>query len=189
MADAGDTAGNAAESLFERLEREQAERKLPPVEQWDPEHEGGIDIRIARDGRWYHEGSPIHREAMVRVFSTILRRDGDDYFLVTPVEKLRIEVDDAPFVAVRLEREGEGREQRLLLTTNTGDHVVVDADHPLQVEDRDGEPAPYVHLRSGLWALVSRNVFYELAELAEQREMGASTRLGVWSGGEFFPLD
>jgi len=181
---------SSVQSLFEQLQREQADKKLPPVEQWTPEREGEIEIRIARDGTWYHEGEPIRREAMVRLFSTILRRDGDDYFLVTPVEKLRIEVEDAPFIGVRLEHTGEGREQQLLVTTNVDDHVVIDAEHRLEVERRaGGEPAPYVRVRGGLWALLSRNVFYELAELAVQGRLDSGPRHGVWSRGTFFPLE
>ena len=177
-----------AESLFQQLQKEQDGKRLPPVHLWNPEHQGEIDMRIARDGTWYYMGTPIQRKPMVRLFSTVLRREGDEYFLVTPAEKLSIQVDDAPFVAVLLEVEGEGRAQNLLVTTNTEDHVFVDAEHPLRVESRDGEPAPYVLVRDTMEALVSRNVFYQLVALAEQRSTNGDTELGVWSAGEFFSL-
>lgn len=176
-----------ADSLFEALLAEQAARRLPPVEQWRPEREGTIDIRIARDGTWYHQGDPIRREAMVRLFASILRREDERYFLVTPVEKLAIVVEDAPLQAVRLECEGEGETQRLLLTTNTGDHVLVDAAHGLRVEDAAGDPDPYVHVRAGLEARLTRPVFYELVRLAVPAS-DAPDSVGVWSAGVFFPL-
>ncbi len=179
--------GSRADTLFQTLLDEQASEKRPPVDQWQPERSGSIDIRIARDGTWYHEGSPIQRAAMVKLFSTILRRDGDDYFLVTPVEKLAIEVEDAPFQAVALTRDGEGPEQRLLFTTNVGDHVLADAEHQLNVQERDGEPSPYVHVRNDLWALLSRNVFYELVELG-QPDPKDPARLAVRSCGTWFDL-
>jgi hypothetical protein len=177
-----------AESLFRELLAEQKRKRLPPVHLWNPDHEGEIDIRIARDGTWYYLGTPIPRKAMVRLFSTVLRREDDAYFLVTPVEKLRIRVDDAPFVAVLLEVEGEGEDQNLLVTTNTEDHVLIDDEHPLRVETIDGEPAPYVLVRDSMEALVSRNVFYQLVDLAKPRKRDGETELGVWSAGEFFSL-
>lgn len=175
------------ETLFEQLLAEQRERRLPPVDQWQPEREARIDMRIARDGTWYHEGEPIRREAMVRLFSTILRREGDRFWLVTPVEKLELEVEDAPFLAVGLERSGEGDAQHLLFTTNVGEHVLVDADHPLQVDEVDGEPAPYVLVRNGLWARLTRSVFYRLVDLAEPAP-GDPRSLIVHSGGVAFEL-
>src|ERR1700742_4955509 len=169
------------------LQRESAAgRKLPPVEKWNPAHCGDIDIRIARDGTWFHEGTPVGRRELVRLFSTILRRDGDDFVLVTPAEKMRIVVEDAPFLAVLLTAEGAGRDQRLTFTTNVGDETVAGPDNPIRVEidPRTREPAPYVHVRRGLEAKISRAVFYALAELAvRDGEM-----LGVWSGGVFFPI-
>lgn len=178
---------NRADALFQTLLDKQAAKKLPPVQQWQPERSGSIDIRIARDGTWYHEGSTIARPAMVKLFSTILRRDGDTYFLVTPVEKLAITVDDAPFLAVAVTRDGQGAQQRLLFTTNVEEHVLADAEHPLDVRERDGEPAPYIHVRDDLWALLSRNVFYELVELAEAHPDDAG-RIGVLSCGSWFDL-
>ena len=163
------------------------ERKLPPVEQWNPGHCGDSLMRIARDGTWYHEGRPIARPAMVRLFSSILRREPDGGFvLVTPVEKLDIEVEDAPFVAVELKSEGEGERRTLALRLNTGDLVLAGPDHRLRLEDGAEGPHPYVEVRNGLDARLSRPVYYELAEFALAE--GAEPP-GVWSGGAFFPLD
>ena len=163
------------------------EKKLPPVERWNPSHCGDSRMRIARDGIWYHEGSPIGRPAMVRLFSTILRREPDGGFvLVTPVEKLTIEVEDAPFVAVELKTEGEGQSRSLAFRLNTGELVVAGARHPLRLGAGESGPQPYLEVRPGLDALVARPVYYELAELAIAE--GAEPP-GLWSGGLFFPLD
>lgn len=163
------------------------ERRLPPVESWNPAHCGHSAMRIARDGTWFHEGSPIGREAMVRLFSMLLRREGDgSYVLVTPGEKLEIDVDDAPFVAVELKSAGEGRERRLAFRLNTGDLVVAGPDHPLRfVASADG-PHPYLAVRTGLDALVARTVYYELANIA--LDEGAEPA-GLWSDGCFFALE
>ncbi|XEI54174.1 DUF1285 domain-containing protein [Pseudomonas nitroreducens] len=163
---------------------------LPPVHLWNPDCCGDIDMRIARDGTWYYLGTPIGRKPMVRLFSTIIRRDGDDYFLVTPVEKCGITVDDAPFVAISLVVEGEGEQQVLRFTTNVEDEVVADAAHPIRVEldPQTQEPSPYVLVRVNLEALIHRNVFYQLVELAVSREIEGREWLGVWSSGEFFPI-
>ncbi|MCR9279046.1 MAG: DUF1285 domain-containing protein [Pseudomonadaceae bacterium] len=147
--------------LFARLEKEQSERSLPPVHAWQPKRNGQIDIRIASDGRWYHEGGEIKREAMVRLFSTILRRDPDGFVLVTPAERLLIEVEDAPFVAIDMVVQGAGDEQQLLFTTNVGEHVVACEEHALFM--RAGKP--YLHVRDGLNALLTRSVYYRLADL------------------------
>jgi uncharacterized protein len=163
-----------------------ADRKLPPVDQWNPAHCGPSDMRIARDGTWFHQGSPIGRPAMVRLFSTILRREPDGrHVLVTSVEKLDIEVEDAPFVAVELKSEGEGRERRLAFRLNTGDMVVAGPDHALRFETGQDGPHPYLRVRGGLEALVARPVYYELAELALAE--GAEPP-GLWSDGAFFPM-
>jgi hypothetical protein len=163
------------------------EKKLPPVERWNPENCGVSGMRIARDGTWYHEGSPIGREAMVRLFSTILRREPDGSFvLVTPVEKLDIEVEDAPFVAVELKAEGKGEKRNLAFRLNTGDLVVAGRDNPLRFAAADDGPHPYVEVRRGLEALIVRSVYYELAELALA---DGSEPAGLWSGGVFFPLE
>ena len=173
------------------LQRDAAQgRKLPPVEKWNPAHCGDIDIRIARDGTWFHEGTPVGRKELVRLFSTILRKDPDGFHLVTPAEKMRIRVEDAPFIAVLLDASGSGREQSLRFTTNVGDEVVANADNPLRVETNPatGEPAPYVHVRRGLEARLARPVFYQLADLAVPGEGQYAGSLGVWSGGIFFPI-
>jgi hypothetical protein len=170
------------------LQREAASsRALPPVEAWNPAHCGDIDIRIARDGTWFHQGTPIGRKELVRLFSRILRKDGDDYVLVTPAEKMRIIVDDVPFMAVLMETRGTGRDQRLTFITNVGDEAVAGRDNPIRVETDpvSHEPSPYVHVRGGLEARIARAVFYQLADLAVPGEDGM---LGVWSGGTFFPI-
>ena len=163
------------------------ERRLPPVEQWNPSHCGDSEMRIARDGTWYHQGSPIGRIAMVRLFSTVLRREPDgSHVLVTPVEKLSIEVEDAAFVATTLKVEGTGRDMRLAFQLNTGDLVTAGPDNALRFAEGDDGPRPYLHVRGGLEALVARPVYYDLAERALA---GDAERPGVWSGGAFFPLE
>lgn len=165
--------------------------KLPPVHLWNPEVSGEIDIRIARDGTWFHEGGPIRRQAMVRLFSSILRRDPDgEFYLVTPVEKLRLTVEDAPFVAVEMTVHGSGRQQVLTFRTNVDDEVMAGPEHPLRVEiDPDSqEPSPYLHIRGDLEALITRSVFYELVELAGEEVLDGTTQFGVWSAGAFFVL-
>jgi uncharacterized protein len=161
-------------------------RGLPPVHLWNPPHCGDIDIRIARDGVWFHEGAPIGRAPLVRLFSTVLRKDPDGFHLVTPAEKLRIRVEDAPFMAVRVDREGED----LRFLTNVGDEVVAGPEHPIEVlaDPQTGEPAPYLHVRRGLMARLTRPVFYELVEMAETRRGSSGEEYGVTSGGEWFPL-
>jgi hypothetical protein len=163
------------------------EQKLPPVERWNPTHCGDSDMRIARDGTWFHQGSPIGRQAMVRLFSTILRREPHGgYVLVTPAEKLDILVEDAPFVAVEMKVEGEARDSRLAFRLNTGDLVTAGAEHPLRFEERKDGPRPYLHVRGGLEALVARPVYYELAQIALA---GTDVPPGVWSDGAFFALE
>ncbi|WEK29586.1 MAG: DUF1285 domain-containing protein [Candidatus Pseudomonas phytovorans] len=163
---------------------------LPPVHLWNPDFCGDIDMRIARDGTWYYLGTPIGRKPMVRLFSTIIRRDGDDYFLITPVEKVGIRVDDAPFVAVALEVLGEGEQQVLRFTSNVEDQVDAGPDNPLRVviDPVTQEPSPYVLMRSNLEALIHRNVFYQLVELAVPRDIDGEEWLGVWSQGVFYPI-
>lgn len=162
-----------------------AAKKLPPVEQWHPTHCGDSDMRIAADGTWFHAGTPIGRPALVRLFSTILRREADGSFvLVTPGEKLDIAVDDAPFVAVAVTSEGEGRARNLGFRLNTDDHVLAGPDNILRVETAaDGTPRPYLAVRRGLEALVNRATFYELVDLALAE---GGTPPGLWSGGRFF---
>lgn len=172
-------------SLLMRAAQEAGEgpaRGLPPVHLWNPPNCGEIDILIRKDGLWLHEGSPIGRAALVRLFSTVLRRDPDGFYLVTPVEKLKIQVEDAPFVAVRVDLRGEA----LVFTTNVGEEVEAGSEHPIRVEAGPGrgEPRPYLQVRAGLDALIARPVFYELINMA-QSEAG---RLSVRSNGSAFDL-
>lgn len=179
----------AALSLAE-VARLVEEQRLPPVDQWNPAHCGDSEMRIAADGTWFHQGSPIGRQEMVRLFSTILRREADGGFvLVTPVEKLSIEVDDAPFIAVELASEGAGPSRRLAFRLNTGDLVVADKVHVLALRGTAEEPRPYLHVRGGLEALVARPVFYELASLAIDEQQQSGGALGLWSSGAFFPME
>ncbi|MEO1251667.1 MAG: DUF1285 domain-containing protein [Pseudomonadota bacterium] len=168
---------------------EQGGDYAPPVESWAPERTGDIDIVIRRDGSWVHEGGLIRRAKLARLFSTILRRDGEDYYLVTPVEKLRIKVEDAPFVAIALTVSGEGSKQRLEFKTNLGDRLVAGPDHPIAetIDNRDSE-APYILVRGRLWARIGRAVYYDLVALAERRHMDGEDVYGVWSDGAFFVL-
>lgn len=177
----------AGGSALDRLAATIAGQRLPPVEMWNPAHCGQSDMRIARDGSWTYRGSPISRPEMVRLFSTILRRESDGRFvLVTPVEKLDIAVDDAPFVATGVATEGTGRHRRLAFTLNTGDAVMAGADHALRVDAGPDGPRPYLHVRGGLEALVARPVYYELVELALA---DGGDPPGVWSQGAFFALE
>lgn len=160
---------------------------LPPVERWNPAYCGELDLVIRRDGVWVHEGTPISRAALVRLFSTVIKREGDRYFLVTPVEKLAIRVEDAPFLAVLMRKEGAGAGTRLTFTTNVGDEVVAGPGHAIDYRRAEGASgAPYLHVRAGLWALIARPVFYDLVALGETREDGDTARFGVVSNGAFF---
>ena len=167
-----------------------SKKGLPPVHKWNPELCGDIDIRIARDGTWFYMGSPIGRKRLVKLFSTVLRKDEDgEHYLVTPVEKLRINVEAAPFVVVELEEHGQEQEQELFLRTMTDDVIRVDDDHKIWVEfSEDGEPSPYVEIRDGLNALIARNVYYQLIEIGTTSEDESGTKFGVWSAGRFFVL-
>ncbi len=161
-------------------------RGLPPVHLWNPPFCGDLDMRIARDGTWFYLGTPIGRFELVRLFSSILKKEDGKYFLVTPVEKVGITVDDAPFVAVDFESEGEGQRQVLTFTTHVGDTAAAGPDHPIRVE-RDpetGEPSPYVLIRAELEALIDRKSFYRLVELGVHKDGW----FGVWSGGQFFAI-
>lgn len=163
-----------------------AARGIPPVHLWNPAHCGEIDIVIRRDGVWMHEGSPIGREALVRLFASVLRKDPDGFHLVTPVEKMKISVEDAPFLAVRVDRVGDD----LKFTTNVGDEVVAGPQCPLRVEidAATGEPSPYLHVRRGLEARLRRPVFYELVDMAQAQETANGPELAVRSGGIWFPI-
>ncbi len=186
-----DHAKPSAATLIKSAEQAiKTSRGLPPIHLWHPPLSGDLDMRIARDGQWYYQGSSINRIALVRLFSTILRREDDDYYLVTPVEKWRIQVDLAPFIAISLKVEHDARGQTLTFATNVGDSVIADAQHPLRVEvnPENDEPKPFVLVRNGLEALVSRNVFYQLVENAQERQVNKRQVLGVESAGQFFVL-
>lgn len=172
-------------SLAEAAERARA-KGTPPVHLWTPDFTGDIDMRIARDGSWFYQGTPIGRPEMVALFASILWREGDRHFLVTPVEKVGIVVEDAPFLAVDVEQIGEGRDQALTFTTNLGERATAGPDHPIRVEidPETGEPAPYVTVRDGLEARIDRKSFYRLVEMGEVRDGW----FGLWSGGAFFPM-
>ena len=167
-----------------------SETSIATRRDWNPSYQGEIDIRIAADGSWYHQGRRFQRDSLVQLFAGILRREQDDYFLVTPAEKLRIEVEDAPFVATLVEQIEDKGQQALVFTTNIGERVVVDSDHPIRVEvdANSGEPRPYVHLHDGLEALISRRAFFDLANLAEERERDGSRYLCVTSLDKLFEL-
>lgn len=163
------------------------QRRLPPVESWNPPHCGDSFMRIARDGTWFHEGSPIGRPAMVRLFASLLRREPDGGFvLVTPIEKLDIVVEDAPFVAVELRSEGTGPERTMMFRLNTDEIVIAGTEHRLRIDNHIDGPCPYIEVRRGLDARVGRSVYYELAEIALSEN---ATPPGTWSGGQFFPLE
>ena len=175
----------SAESLAAAA-KEVGKKGLPPVHLWNPPFCGDIDMHIARDGTWFYEGGPIRRPGLVRLFSTILRKEGDRFFLVTPVEKVGITVQDAPFVAVDFEIRGDDEGQSLIFETNVGDHVTADPDHPIRVarDPETGEPSPYVLVRDGLEALIDRKSFYRMVELGTSR----NGWFGVCSGGAFFEI-
>jgi hypothetical protein len=162
----------------------------PPVHLWNPPFCGDIDMRIARDGTWFYLGTPIGRAPLVKLFSTILKREGDDYFLVTPVEKVGIKVDDAPLLAIDFDAEGTGQDQTLTFWTKTEDQATLGPNHPLRVE-RDpetGEPSPYILIRANLWALIDRKSFYRLVDLGCHHRHDGQMWFGLWSSGQFFPV-
>ena len=167
-----------------------ARKGPPPVHLWNPPYCGEIDMRIARDGTWFHDGTPIGRMPLVKLFSSILRREEDRYFLVTPVEKLGIRVDDAPLLAIDFAVEGEGEGQNLRFFTRTDDEVVASAENPIRVvrDPTTGEPAPYVHVRRGLEALIDRKSFYRLVDLGRHAPHQGEDWFGLWSAGSFFPV-
>ena len=157
---------------------------------WNPGRRGDIDIRIEANGDWYHEGRRFRRAGLVKLFASVLRREADGYFLVTPAEKLRIEVEDAPFVATLVETVETDSEPAIVFTTNLGERILLDQDHPLRIETDpvSGEPRPYVRMRDGLEALIGRSAFYDLINLAEEIERDGRTCLAVRSLGQLFEL-
>ncbi len=174
-----------AESLVASITATKS-RGLPPVHLWNPPFCGDLDMRIARDGTWFYQGTPIGRPGLVKLFSSILKREDGKYFLVTPVEKVGITVDDAPFVAVDFDVSGEGADQSLTFVTQVDDVAKAGPDHPIRVE-RDpetGEPSPYVLIRADLEALIDRKSFYRLVDLGTHHD----DWFGVWSQGTFFGI-
>lgn len=164
-------------------------RQAPPLHLWNPPFCGDIDIRIAANGQWFHEGQLIRRPELVRLFSSILRLEADGrFYLVTPAEKMAIQVDDCPFVAVLMEVDGEGEQASLTFVLNTQERIIAGAGHRLWVEQRAGEPHPRLEVRDGLDALLARNVFYQLVDIAEVQSQSGADILVAWSSGECFEL-
>jgi hypothetical protein len=185
MAKTGHGGQTGIESIAAALPRER--KGQPPVHLWNPPYCGDIDMRIASDGNWFYLGTPIGRPALVRLFASVLKREDGKYFLVTPVEKIGIVVEDAPFLAVELQVENSGV---LRFRTNVDDWVDCDADHELSFEPETatGGLKPFLHVRRDLWAKVTRALFYDLVERGEERDVGGRAMFGVASAGEFFPM-
>ena len=163
--------------------------KIPPVEDWNPPFCGDLDMRIARDGTWFYLGTPIGRPPLVKLFSSILIKEDEKYFLVTPVEKVGIKVDDAPFVAVDFENIGTADEPVLQFETHVGDIAIAGSDHPIRVAfNDDGEPSPYILVRRNLAALIDRKSFYRLVDIGTTHHVDGEDWFGVWSGGRFFKI-
>lgn len=192
MSNAIDPKATSLANLTATLQAEaglEKPRSLPPVHLWNPPSCGDIGLEIRKDGSWWQNGARFSREKLVRLFSTILRRDPDGYWLVTPHEKVAVKVEDAPFMAIRADRHEAGQQQVILFTTNVGDVVTLDADHPLRVvtDPRTGEPSTYVRVRGGLEARLARAPYYELVGWAEPEPEG-SPLLSVISAGLRFPI-
>ena len=181
----------AADSLAKAVSQAAKGKKGPaPVHLWNPPYCGDLDIRIGRDGMWWYLGTPIGRLELVRLFASVLKLEDGRYFLVTPVEKIGITVDDAPFVAVDFTVEGAGPAQVLVFETNVGDFTAAGPENPIRVvrDPETGEPSPYVHVRRGLEALIDRKSFYRLVDIGEHREVDGVRWFGLRSGGEFFAV-
>ena len=186
---AAGTGGGALDRLSAAVTAAASSKGPPPVERWNPPFCGDIDMRIAADGTWFYNGTPIGRPALVKLFASILRKDPDRFVLVTPVERVGVQVDDAPFLAVEMAVEGEGAARQIAFRTNVDDLVRVDAAHPLRFDkDEAGGVKPYVLVRGGLWALVTRALTYDLVELGEDREAGGVMTFGVSIANEFYPI-
>lgn len=181
----------SAEGIATAVRSASKGRGLPPVHLWNPPFCGDLDIRIARDGTWFYLGTPIGRFELVKLFSSILKKENDKYYLVTPVEKVGITVDDAPFVAVDFEAtQSQTDYQVLTFETHVGDSVVANTENPIRVvrDEATGEPSPYVHIRAGLEALIDRKSFYRLVDLGMHRTVDGTEWFGVMSQGTFFPI-
>jgi hypothetical protein len=168
----------------------EAGRRLPPVELWDPPFCGNLDMRIAADGTWYYLKTPIGRPALVKLFASVLKREGDDYFLVTPAEKCGIHVEDAPFVAVELKMTDGDAGKVLNFRTNVDEWIACGSGHELRFDPEPGTGGlkPYLHVRRGLWAKITRSLFFDLVALGEEREIADEAMFGVTSMGVFFPM-
>jgi hypothetical protein len=174
------------ESLAESL---QAVRQAPPVHLWNPPYCGELDMHIKADGSWFYMGTPIGRPALVKLFASVLKKEDGRYFLVTPVEKIGIRVDDAPFLAVEMEVRGEGTNRSLIFRTNVDDVVECGPGHALRFEpEPEGGLRPYIHVRRDLWAKVTRALYFDLVSLGEIRAVEGRDLFGVTSAGEFFPM-
>jgi hypothetical protein len=193
MAKQGQTANQNLDGLTAAAKDASASsaagRGLPPVHLWNPPFCGDLDMRIATDGTWFYQGTPIGRPALVRLFSTILKREDGKHFLVTPVEKVGIRVDDAPFLAVEMQKQDDGQGRSLRFRTNVDDWVDCDSAHGLRFEVApDGGLMPYLHVRADLWAKVTRALYYDLVDMGEERVVDGRAMFGVASAGEFFAM-
>ncbi len=179
------------EDIVEQVQNTGGNLSQPPLEKWHPELSGDMDLRISRNGDWVHEGRPLGRKAIVRLFSTILRREEDgEYYLVTPVEKWRIKVEDTPLLAHSVEIEGEGEGQIIRLTTNVGETLEVSDEHPLEVGTYadSGQPRPVIRVRHGVDALLTTSAYYDLAEHVVEKTVDEKAVLGVFSHGNFYKI-
>ncbi|WP_039019048.1 DUF1285 domain-containing protein [Halocynthiibacter namhaensis] len=183
------TAAPSAENLASAVKKA-SKKGPPPVHLWNPDFCGDLDMRIARDGTWWYLGTPMGRKELVKLFSSIIRKDGDDYFLVTPVEKVGITVDDAPFVAIDFDVTGAGEDQVLTFTTHVDDVAVAGPENPIRVarDPETGEPSPYVLIRANLEALIDRKSFYRLVDIGAHKDLDGESWFGLWSSGQFFPV-
>jgi uncharacterized protein len=193
MAKQGQTTNQGLEGLTaavrDAADTGPAGKALPPVHLWNPPFCGDLDMRIASDGTWFYMGTPIGRPALVRLFSTILKREDGKHFLVTPVEKVGIRVDDAAFLAVEMVKEGDRGDRRLRFRTNVDDWVTCDSSHRLRFEAAaDGGLTPYLHVRADLWAKVTRALYYDLVDMGEERVIDGRPMFGIASAGEFFAM-
>ena len=183
------TTGKQLPNFSEELQALLAQPDLPPVEQWRPERVGEVDITIKRDGTWWFQDEPMTREATIQLFSKILLKEDEHYYLVSPAEKMRLEVEVLPFVIRLMDVQGEGEQQRIIFSSNVGDTFEVSEEHPIRMVKSDaGDLLPVVRVRRNLDALISRQVYYELAEVMQECP-DHSGHFGVWSCGRFFTLE